>query len=945
MERFQPGALVNVRNRDWVVMPSNDEDLVLIKPLGGSDEEVTGIYLPLEFEGDEIKSAEFPIPTIENIGAFERAKILYNAARLSFRNGAGPFRSLAKLSFRPRSYQMVPLIMALKQETTRLLIADDVGVGKTIESLLIVKELLERKEIKRFAIVCLPHLCEQWQFEIKDKFDIDAVIIRSNTQAKLDREIQGDESVYSLYPFQIISIDYIKSDVRRQVFVNECPEMVIVDEVHTCTKPDGSGKKTQHQRYNLVNDISKKANQHLVLLTATPHSGKAEQFQSLLGLLNPSFETIDLTQAIPSDRKKLSGHFIQRKRVDVEHWMNEDTPFPKRDAGEFPYQLSIPYAMFYDEILSFARGLTENKEGKKGHQRLRYWTALALMRGVMSSPAAGIKMLKNRINNTASDEELTEMEHYENPILDNDYGNESDVTPLQVVEKNQWKSTEVKKLRQLAIQLESIGNLKDDTKIKKVLDIILEWVNKGFNPVIFCRYIATAQYVGELLKPALQKKYKNLDLQVITSEDPDEVRKERIDAMGKSKQRVLIATDCLSEGINLQEYFNAVLHYDLPWNPNRLEQREGRVDRFGQKSESVKAYLLFGEDNPIDGVVLKVILKKVREIKKSLGISMPFPDDSKSILDAVLYAVLLNPKKAQKTTQTTLDFGYDQEIKDKELVATKAIEEAAQREIKTRSIFAQNAIKAQEIEEDLKDVDEAIGNPEAVEDFIVQSMSVLGVQLVEDKKGYSLYTTNLPYGLKDTLPAEEIVKISFLSPTPEGYMYIGRNQLFVEQLCQYLLANSFSEELNTHSLSRTSVVSTNAVRTKTTILMFRVRNVIEDVGKTKQLIAEEMLVMGYEGTAQDKKFIDLEKAKSLLNMVVPSGSLAEVERNFLLSNELDNIQEIKTEFDRVALNRAEKLVEAHERFRKVLGGQKYKVVHPVLPMDVMGIYILLPQND
>ena len=224
-------------------------------------------------------------------------------------------------------------------------------------------------------------------------------------------------------------------------------------------------------------------------------------------------------------------------------------------------------------------------------------------------------------------------------------------------------------------------------------------------------------------------------------------------------------------------------------------------------------------------------------------------------------------------------------------------------------------------------------------------MSVLGVQLVEDKKGYSLYTTNLPYGLKDTLPAEEVVKISFLSPTPEGYMYIGRNQLFVEQLCQYLLANSFSEELNTHSLSRTSVVSTNAVRTKTTILMFRVRNVIEDVGKTKQLIAEEMLVMGYEGTAQDKKFIDLEKAKSLLKMVVPSGSLAEVERNFLLSNELDNMQDIKTEFDRVALNRAEKLVEAHERFRKVLGGQKYKVVHPVLPMDVMGIYILLPQNN
>src|SRR4030095_13440040 len=98
-----------------------------------------------------------------------------------FRSGAGPCRALAKLSFRPRSYQMVPLIMALKQETVRLLIADDVGVGKTIEALLIAKELYERKEISRLAIVCLPHLCDQWQDELKSKFGIEAAIIRSGT--------------------------------------------------------------------------------------------------------------------------------------------------------------------------------------------------------------------------------------------------------------------------------------------------------------------------------------------------------------------------------------------------------------------------------------------------------------------------------------------------------------------------------------------------------------------------------------------------------------------------------------------------------------------------------------------------------------------------------------------------------------------------------------------
>ncbi|MCX6148121.1 MAG: SNF2-related protein, partial [Candidatus Kapabacteria bacterium] len=172
---YNPGVLVKARNRDWIVQPSADKNLLLLKPLGGSEEEITGIYLPLKFKEDEIVESSFPIPQSSDIKDFKTAKLLFDATRLAFRNASGPFRSIAKLSFRPRSYQIVPLIMALKLDTIRLLIADDVGIGKTIEALLIVKELLERKEIKRFAIICLPHLCEQWQEELKDKFGIDAV--------------------------------------------------------------------------------------------------------------------------------------------------------------------------------------------------------------------------------------------------------------------------------------------------------------------------------------------------------------------------------------------------------------------------------------------------------------------------------------------------------------------------------------------------------------------------------------------------------------------------------------------------------------------------------------------------------------------------------------------------------------------------------------------------
>ena len=139
-DTFKPGSLVTLRNRPWIVLPSDDKDLFLVKPLGGTEEETTGIYIPLANQADLPKSYNFKKPDKTDIGDFYSAKLLYNAARLSFRQAAGPFRCLGKLSFRPRSYQMVPLIMALKLPTIRLLIADDVGVGKTVEALLIAKE-------------------------------------------------------------------------------------------------------------------------------------------------------------------------------------------------------------------------------------------------------------------------------------------------------------------------------------------------------------------------------------------------------------------------------------------------------------------------------------------------------------------------------------------------------------------------------------------------------------------------------------------------------------------------------------------------------------------------------------------------------------------------------------------------------------------------------------
>lgn len=943
--RFNPGSLVRARNRDWVVLPSGNDDLVLLKPLDGSEEETTGIYLPLAFAEDEIVSTDFPVPGKHDLGDIASARILYNACRLSFRNGAGPFRSLAKLSFRPRAYQMIPLIMALRQDgPIKLLIADDVGVGKTIEALLILKEFLERKIIRRFAIVVLPHLCEQWQAELRDKFGIDAVIIRSNTQARLDREIFGDASVFHYYPYQVISIDYIKSDQRRQVFIQECPELIIVDEAHTCTIASGDTTARQ-QRYQLIRDISQKPDQHMIYLTATPHSGKAQQFSSLLGLLKPEYMNLDLPRAHQKQRQDLARYFVQRRRADVEKWLDEDTPFPKRDAGEFNYNLSPKYAAFYDSMLDFTLGMTKTEESHEGRRKIRYWTALALLRGVMSSPAAGVEMIENRIKkNTLFDEEPENGEPDSNPILDEDFDSARDFSPTGIISKTDWTDTENKKLNLLAGQLQELFGIKTDNKAAQALEIIKTWLKEEYNPLIFCRFIKTANYMGEILKEHLP----NVNIQVVTSEDPDEVRKARIDEMESSNKKVLVATDCLSEGVNLQDQFTAVLHYDLPWNPNRLEQREGRIDRYGQKAEEVKAYLLYGINNPIDGVVLKVLLRKVREIRRSIGISIPFPEDSQTLMDSVLQAVMSDAKlKPQQDGPRQLLFEELDEVKQSELNATKAIEEAADREKASRTIFAQHAIKANEIEQDLKQSDEAIGDPSAVEAFVTEALSTkFGAQITKDKiiNGYTLYTTNLPPSLQSTLPEGNQLKVSFFSPTPEGYIYLGRNHIFVEQLCQHLLAKAVDSDIK-HGPARASVIRSRDVTIKTTILLFRVRNVIEEKKGRIQFVAEEMLLWGYRGSASGLDILSHEEVKTLMTTASPSANITEQARADFLESELHDLPEINNEFDKIALKRADVLIEAHERFRKVLGGSRFKVVEPVLPMDLMGIYILLPDNN
>ena len=393
---FKPGDLVRARDREWVVLPEARKDVLKLRPLGGAENDSTLVYLPLEPEPPV--AATFCLPDPDQPGSNEAALLLRDALRLKLRAGAGPFRSFGNLNVEPRAYQLVPLLMALRLDVIRLLVADDVGIGKTIEAGLIARELLDRGEIERLAVICPPHLCEQWQQELAEKFSIDAEVVRTGTATRLERGLRPDESVFEVYPFTVVSLDYIKSDRRRSDFLRACPEFVIVDEAHTCVQ---SNTNTRHQRYQLLKGLAESEPQRsMVFLTATPHSGDDAAFHNLLGLLEPKFYNLaELPEGEERRllREDLALHFVQRRRGDIAEW-NDNTGFPTRESRETTYQLTGDWGKLFDDVLAYARTMIRRAErGTQLEQRMSWWAALALLRCVSSSPAAASLALRTRL--------------------------------------------------------------------------------------------------------------------------------------------------------------------------------------------------------------------------------------------------------------------------------------------------------------------------------------------------------------------------------------------------------------------------------------------------------------------------------------------------------------------------------------------------------------------
>lgn len=969
---FAPGDLVFARGREWVAIPSSDDEVLCLRPLSGAEADVQIIHPALERE--PIRPAHFAPPTIAEVATQDGARLLSEALQLSLRRGAGPFRSAARLGFEPRAYQLVPLLMALRLPIVRLLIADDVGIGKTIEAGLILREIIDGGEADRFSVLCPPHLVEQWTGELKIKFDLDAVAVTASSASRLERDLPASQTLFEAYPFTVVSLDYIKAERRRESFARACPALVVVDEAHACV---GTHLGRQ-QRFELLKRLASERERHLILLTATPHSGDEAAFDRLLSLLDEGFESSRRDDE--ATRIRLARHFVQRRRFDItdRDW-GERRVFPRHETAERAYELTAAHKSFHDAVLDYCLGVVEGAGPDQHRRRLAFWGTLALMRCVGSSPAAALSALRNQL--------AAEPERLEEQVFDDeaDEADAVDVEPASGIEH-------AGPLAALIAKAEHLTRA-PDPKLDALVKVLKPLIADGANPVVFCRFIATADHLAISLRKAFPK----LRIEAVTGALVPEDRRTNVEATAAAAQRLLVATDCLSEGINLQSLFDTVIHYDLSWNPTRHQQREGRVDRFGQPAPLVRSVLLFSPDSAIDGAVLDVILRKAEAIRKATGVTVPLPDERGAVTGALMNAVMLRKGRSR---QLTLDFGLGADAAAMETTWR----DAEEGERRSRARFAQNILKPEEVIPEWLRWRDLLGGPEQVRRFVDRAMSRLDAPLQPENKGaFRAHLAALPPAVAERLAArglEGSVRLAFAEPPPTGAEMVTRSHPLPATLAEALLEGALDPGASpVPPLGRAGAWRSAAVKTVTTVALLRLRFKLTVHGRRERLLlAEEASALAWEATSTDpvlnlpqklaREYGIGELADGTIDTFPPSelparqaqwrameraaaeglipksnnreaehaarallaqpstDDLASVARQRVLAQAIERVAKtLHGSIDAYAQERSQALAEDHARLRRAAAGSARVSVEPVLPPDIIGLYVLVPPGS
>ncbi len=660
----EAGQLARVRGRMWVVGDvARDGQAALdgrpvqhLVSLVSVEDDATGEELEVIWEIEPgttvVERAELPRIAPEAIDAPAELDAFLDAVRWGAVTSAdqralqAPFRSGITIE----DYQLEPVVRALRSPRTSLLIADDVGLGKTIEAGLVVQELLLRHRARTALVVCPAALQLQWRDEMREKFGLEFRVVDRTLLGQLRRTRGIGANPFAHFPRLIVSIDWLKGELGMRLLREALPphaaiprryDVLIVDEVHNCAPAGAAGRYARDTlRTQAIRTLAPHC-EHRLFLSATPHNGYDNSFYALLELLDPH----RFARGIRPDADAVREVTVRRLKQDLHH--DDGTPrFPRRRVVmlevEHPERERAVHADLVAYGASRARRLGTDTSAKVAAD----FVVTLLKKRLFSSPAAFLRTLEVHREtllrerppvappapavlrtlfedaDTALDEEVAEGvgEATREALL-----------AAASTESNRPSSEELALLNRM-LEWAREAAVTEDARAARLLDWVDAQVAQDERVIVFTEYRATQRYLQERLAA---RGISGAKVELLDG-TTDEQERERIKSQWQEPPadypvRVLLATDAASEGISLQRHCHLLAHAEIPWNPNRLEQRNGRIDRHGQTAPEVLVHHLVSAGweregrGSLEGDLdfLARVVRKVEQIRLDLGSAGP----------------------------------------------------------------------------------------------------------------------------------------------------------------------------------------------------------------------------------------------------------------------------------------------------------------------------------
>lgn len=622
----EPGQLVEVRRRQWVVADvhasgSRESSFVLQHRLvlSSIDEDSLGEQAEViwEIEPGAHVIERVGLPSITGRDATEKLEAFLDAVRWGAATNAdrgflqAPFRSGVSIE----DFQLDPLVRAIDMARANLLIADDVGLGKTIEAGLVIQELLLRHRARTVIVVCPASLQEKWRVEMLEKFGLEFKIVNTDYVKELRRARGIHANPWTSFPRLIVSVDWVKSGEALRMLRDVLPvhasyprkfDILVVDEAHNVAPAGSANYALESQRTRLIRKIGPHF-QNRLFLTATPHNGYTESFTSLLELLDDQ----RFSRNILPDEKQLSQVMVRRLKSELVD-KNNKSLYPSRNLQALPVPFTDAERSIYSLLCTYcdSREETSRKAGAAG---TRFVNGL-LKKRLFSSPAAFASTLEKHFLTLTSGKPASKPDAMSERILrkaiqkaEEDYADDGLAEAAQneaVEEASKHTAPLSAEEARLMDQMRDWAHQnahRTDSKATAIVDWIETNLKSadGWNErrvILFTEYRTTHQWLHQILAARGLGGDRLAIIHGGMEHDDRELVKAAFQTNPKeSPVRILLATDAASEGIDLQNYCNCLIHIEIPYNPNVMEQRNGRIDRHGQRQEEVLIW------HPVDG--------------------------------------------------------------------------------------------------------------------------------------------------------------------------------------------------------------------------------------------------------------------------------------------------------------------------------------------------------